>query len=311
VLELLKKRRKRESGWLAISMDQGRMHYAHGRPGVDGNSIIRCGSELIADDNAFDHVSKALELERYQCLTVLQPSDYQLLLIEAPNVPPTEVKQAARWRIKDMLDYPVDAATIEVLDIPVDADLSNHGRSIYAVAAKNEVIQAHMHRFARLRLRLSVIDIAETAQRNIATLLEPPGRGVAMLYPARDHILLTVSYRSDLYLARRIDVGLSELEALDDSSDGTKNRVLLELQRSFDHVDRQFPFVGVAKVLVAPTPVDTGLQSYLASSLDVPVEEVRLAELLDLAPEVELEREAAWRLFHVLGATLRTQAAAS
>lgn len=311
MLEFLKKRRRREPGWLAISVDGGRLHYAHGVPGIDGNSIVRCGSESVADDKAFEQVSKTLELDRYQCLTVLAPADYQLLLIDAPNVPAAEVKQAARWSIKDMLDYPVDAATIDVLDIPPNAESADSVHSIYAVAAKNEVIRAHMERFARLRLRLSVIDIVETAQRNITALLETPGRGVAMLYPARDHILLTANYRGDLYLARRIDVSLDELEALGDSSDQAKVRVLLELQRSFDHLDRQFPFVGVGKVLVAPTPADTGLQSYLAANLDVPVEEVRLGELLNLAPDVELEREAAWRLFHVLGATLRREARAS
>jgi hypothetical protein len=68
--------------------------------------------------------------------------------------------------------------------------------------------------------------------------------------------------------------------------------------------------VGVAKVVVAPTPADTGLQSYLASNLDIPVEEIRLGELLSVAPDVELDRDAQWRLFHVLGATLRREATA-
>jgi MSHA biogenesis protein MshI len=292
-------------------MEGGRMHYAHGRPGVEGNSITRCGSESIADDKAFEHIAKTLELERYQCLTVLPPSDYQFILVEAPNVPASELKNATRWRIKDLLDYPVDAATVDVLDIPLNTESTNRVHSIYAVAAKNEVIREHMERCARLQLRLSVIDIVETAQRNIAALLETPGSGIALLYPATDHVLLTVNYRGDLYLARRIDVSLNELEALGEIADEAKNRVLLELQRSFDHLDRQFPFIAVAKVLVAPTPADTGLQSYLASNLDLPVEEVRLAELLNLAPELELERQAAWRLFHVLGATLRAEGAGS
>lgn len=309
MLDFLKKRRRLQPGWLAISMDGSRMHYAHGMPGVEGNRITRCGSESVADDKAFEHLSKTLELDRYECLTVLLPNDYQLLLIEAPNVPAAEVKQAARWRIKDMLDYPVDEATIDVLDVPVVPDASSRVHSIYAVAAKNDIIRSHMDRFARLRLQLSVIDIVETAQRNIAALLEAPGGGIALLYPAADHVLLTVNYAGELYLARRIDVSLNELEALGEISDEAKNRVLLELQRSFDHLDRQFSFVGVRKVLVAPTPADTGLQSYLASNLDLPVEEVRLAELLNLAPDVELEREAAWRLFHVLGATLRREGA--
>jgi MSHA biogenesis protein MshI len=217
------------------------------------------------------------------------------------------MKNAARWRIKDLLDYPVDTATVDVLDIPPPPDTTNRGHSIYAVAAKNDVIRECMDRFSRLHLHLSVIDIVETAQRNIAALLEPPGRGLGTLYPARDHVLFTVNFRGELYLARRIDVSLEELETLGEKADEAKNRILLEVQRSFDHLDRQFPFVGVAKVVVAPTPADTGLQSYLASNLDIPVEEVRVADLLNLSPDIELERDAAWRLFHVFGATLRAR----
>src|SRR5258708_4454717 len=90
-----------------------------------------------------------------------------------------------------------------------------------------------------------------SAQRNIAALLEPHDRGVAMLYADRQQVLFTVNFRGELYLARRIDVGLEELEKLaQGGSDDAKNRILLEVQRSFDHLERQFPFVGLGKVLL-------------------------------------------------------------
>jgi len=312
VLEFLKKRGRREPGWLAISLQAGRLHFAHGVAKQGKNTITRCGTQVFEDEKQLERTAKELGFERYQCATVLPSSDYQLLLLDAPNVPAAELKSAARWRIKDMLDYSVDQATVDVLDIPADPANASRGHSMYAVAAKNEVIQACMQRFSRLRIPLSVIDIQETAQRNIAALLEPHDRGVAMLYADREQVLFTVNFRGELYLARRIDVGLEELEKLaQGGSDDAKNRILLEVQRSFDHLERQFPFVGVGKVLLAPTPVDTGLQSYLAENLDIPVEEIQLAEMLTLAADVELEREAAWRLFHLLGAALRNEVKAS
>ena len=205
-----------------------------------------------------------------------------------------------------MIDYPVDHATVDVLDIPVDPSGASRAHSVYAVAAKNEAIRSCMERFSRARLPLSVIDIVETAQRNIAALYEPPDRGVAMLYAGEEHVLLTISFRGELYMARRIDVSLRELEKLaQGNSDEAKNRILLEVQRSFDHLERQFPFVGVGKLLVAPTPADTGLQSYLSENLDIPVEEVQLEALLSFAPGVEIDRQTSWRLFHVFGAALR------
>lgn len=262
-------------------------------------ALVRCGSRPLADEKDLAHAARELGCERHQCLTVLPASDYQLLLIDAPNVPRVELKNAARWKIKDMLDYPVEHATLDVLDIPGDAARVH---TVYTVAAKNETIKACMERFSHARIPLSVIDILETAQRNIATFYEPPERGVALLYVAKEHVLLTVNFRGELYMARRMDVGLDELEKLTmGGSDEAKNRILLELQRSFDHLERQFPFITVGKLMVAPTPADTGLQSYLAENLDLPVEEVRLGELVNM----ELERETAWRLFHVVGAALR------
>lgn len=312
MLEFLKRRRKRERGWLAIALEGDRAHFARVVTDGDQRALVQCGSQELGDEKKFERAAKELGFDRCSCLTVLASADYQLFLVDAPNVPGAEMKNAARWRIKDMLDYAVDLATVDVLDIPVDPGGTSRGHSIYAVAARNEGIRSCMERFARMRLPLSVIDISETAQRNIAALLEPPDRAVALLYPGKEQMLLTVNFRGELYMARRIDVGLEELEKLAiGGSDEAKNRTLLEVQRSFDHLERQFPFVNVAKLLIAPTPVDTGLQSYLAENLDVAVEEVRLAELLRLAPDVELDRQTAWRSFHLIGAALRPQAGVS
>ena len=87
--------------------------------------------------------------------------------------------------------------------------------------------------------------------------------------------------------------------------DEAMSRVALELQRTFDHFDRQFRFVAVAKLLVGPEPADSGIVAHLASNLDVPVEPLRLQEALSFGAEASLDREGEWRLFHLIGAALR------
>lgn len=291
-------------------MQPGTMNFAHGVCGPAGKcAITRCGSRTVDDSpKDVERVAKDLGLERYQCLTLLSPSDYQLLLVEAPNVPAIELKTAVRWRVKDMLDYHLDDATIDVLDVPVDPAGGGRGHSMYAVAARNDIIKGCIERFTAARIPLSVIDIAETAQRNIAALYEPANRGVGLLYLGPAHALLTINFRGELYLARRIDVGIEQLlNAGEGHRDEAMNRILLELQRSFDHLDRQFPFVTIAKLLLGPEPRDTGLAAYLSANLDLPVEEARLADVLSFGPGVALEGDTAWRLFHVFGAALRNE----
>jgi MSHA biogenesis protein MshI len=301
-------RRSREPGWLAVSLHAGGLSFAHGlcKPG-EKCAITQCGTRTVGEgENELERVAKDLHLDRYQCLTLLSPLEYQVLLVEAPNVPPAELKTAVRWRIKDMLDYHVDDATIDVLDIPVDTGASR-GHSMYAVAARNDVIQGCIERFNGAQIPLSVIDIPETAQRNIAALYEPADRGVGLLYLGKAHALLTINFRGELYLARRIDVSIDQILQPAGGTDDVMNRILLELQRSFDHLDRQFPFVPMAKLLLAPEPRETGLRDYLAANLGVPVERIALEEVLALGAGARLEDDAAWRLFHVLGAALRNE----
>lgn len=263
----------------------------------------------MENDKQLERVAKELGFGRHQCLALLPASDYQMLLVEAPNVPALELKTAVRWRIKDLLDYHVQDATVDVLDIPVQPGANGRAHSMYAIAARNDVIQACIERFGAARIPLTVIDIAETAQRNISALLEPPERGAALLYVDRAQSLLTITYHGELYLARRIDLGLEQLEDGAGAAE-SRNRLLLELQRSFDHLDRQFSFAAPAKIVLAPTPSETGLLEHLSGNLDLPVEALRFAELLRLDPGVVLDGALGWRLFHVLGAALRYEAKA-
>jgi MSHA biogenesis protein MshI len=306
---LFGRRRSREPGWLAMSMQAGELAFAHGVSTAGKCRVTRCGTRALADQSAkeFEHLAKQLDLERYQCLTVLPATDYQLLLVDAPNVPAIELKSAVRWRLKDMLDYHVDDATVDVLDIPMEGAASARGHSMYAVAARNETIARCITRFTEAQVPLSVIDIVETAQRNISALFEPPARGVGMIYLGARQALLTVNFRGELYLARRIDVGAEQLADTARDREEARNRILLELQRSLDHLDRQFPFVTMGRLLVAPEPSETGLAAYLAANLDLPVEQARLADVVEFGPDAELAGDSAWRLFHVIGAALRNE----
>jgi len=307
---LFARRRRREPGWLAVSVQPAVLSFAHGIGGAaKACSITRCGTRALdGTPKDFERVTKELGVESYQCLTLLPSADYQLLLVDAPNVPALELKNAVRWRVKDMLDYHVEDATIDVLDIPVDPSGGGRGHSMYAVAARNDLIQGWIERFTTARVPLSVIDIVETAQRNVNALFEPPNRGAGLLYLGPSYALLTITHRGELYLARRIEVGVDQLLAAAGASrEELMNRIVLELQRSFDHLDRQFPFVAMAKLVLAPEPRPTGLAAHLASNLGLPVEQPALADVIAFGPGAALEGDAAWRLFHVLGAALRNE----
>jgi MSHA biogenesis protein MshI len=259
--------------------------------------------------DTLEKAGKELHSANYRCTTVLGGGDYQFMSVEAPNVPRAELKTAMRWRLKDVLDFPVDEATYDVLDIPLDPNAAvRPQQSIFAIAARNSVIQARQKLFAKSKIRLRTIDIPEMAQRNVSALLEPEGRGIAMLSFNEDGGLLTVSWRTELYLSRRIDVTLAQLlEADVERRHQSFDKITLELQRSLDNFERQFSFISVAKLVLAPSGAD-GLQDYLASNLYTRVETLDLGQVLDVEGIPELADAARQQRFFVaIGAALRSE----
>jgi MSHA biogenesis protein MshI len=254
-----------------------------------------------------EQIGRELRANNYRCLTVLAGGQYQMFAVEAPNVPREELKTAVRWRLKDMLEFHVDDATIDVLDIPVEQSAAvRTGHSMFAVAARNSVIEQRQRLFAAARVGLEAIDIPEMAQRNIAALVEPEGRGVAVLSFGADGGLLTVTFGGELYLTRRIDVTLADvLDADHERKHASFDKITLEVQRSLDHFDRQFHFINLSSLVLAPSGA-RGLEEYLSSNLYTPVSTMDLADVFDIGQAPELAGAAEQqRFFLALGAALR------
>ena len=99
------------------------MSCAHVTP-REGRASVEFAEERTwdaAEPKSLERVAREFGAKRFQCTTLLKPQQYQILLVEAPAVKREELKSAVRWRIKDMLDYHIDDATIDVLDVPVPA----------------------------------------------------------------------------------------------------------------------------------------------------------------------------------------------
>ena len=300
-------RARKYEGWLATAFGREGVSAvvverpADGLPRVLGASYQ--AAQRPAPAEVLEKLGKELQAASRHCSTVLAGGEYQLLSLEAPAVPREELKTAVGWRLKDMLDFPLADATIDVFDIPGDPNGTQRGSSVFAVAARNSAVSARQALYTACKIGLSVIDIPEMAQRNIATLLETPGRGIAVLSFDGDGGLLTMSFNGELYQARRIDVTLPQLQSPDASQ--YYDRVTLELQRSFDHFDRQFHFISLARLMLM-TGASDGLHAYLADNLYMPVEQLDLATVLDLSQAAELRAPAMQaRYFLAIGAALR------
>ena len=305
------------AAWLALVPQRDGIAAASVRRGLeaDAKPAVTVATFFPGTPSAesLEKAARETHSANYRCTTVLAGGEYQFMSVESPNVPRDELKSAMRWRLKDILDFPVDDATFDVLDVPLDPNaIVRPQQSVFAIAARNSIVSARQKMFNAAKVRLRVIDIPEMAQRNVSALLEQDGRGVAMLSFGEDGGLLTVSWRGELYLSRRIDVLLSQL--LDDDHDRKHqsfDKITLELQRSLDNFERQFSFISVAKLVLAPTGA-TGLDEYLSSNLYTRVETLDLGSILDLERVPDLADAGRQQRFFVpIGAALRVEEVAA
>ena len=296
-------------GCLAMTFDEARLEFAHARRGRGAATLIDDYAARDLDARAsIERMSRELGLARYRCSTLLRAGEYDIVLVDAPNVPRAEMKSALRWKVKGMIDYPVEEATLDFLAIPAEGAPEGRAQQLYAVLARNDLLEARVRKFDEAGLQLAVIDIPDTAQRNIAALYPSEGRAVALIYFGRNGGLLTISHGAELYLTRRLELGVEELaEDAGAAEGGAHERVVLEVQRTLDHFERQFRNLAVGKLLVAPAGRPTRLREILGERFEMPVRQIDLAQVLAFGAD-EPSEELQWRLFHHFGAALRDTA---
>lgn len=304
--------KSRRPGWLCLNVHPDRVDLSHvlveGKPRPE---VLLCESfRKEGDDVAtLKRLRRELNLERYHCMTLLKTRDYQVLPVDAPNVPAAEARSAVRWTIKDMLDYPVEAAMVDAVSVP-GAEAGGRPAQMLAVAARNDLIAATVKPFNEADIELSVIDVPEFAQRNIAHCLEDEGRGLALLCFGHDAATLTFTSGGELYQSRRIDVALTDFEN-EAEAESLYDRIALELQRSLDHFDRQFRNVTVSRVVVSQVPAGEKLAEYLNANLTLPVEIFDLEKIMDFPGVPELrDRLRQTQCLQLIGAAMRVEAAA-
>jgi MSHA biogenesis protein MshI len=300
-----------EPGWLAVDFGERTVSMAHVRP-VAGRPVVEFAEERPwdpADPRSLQKVTREFDAQHFRCITLLRPSEYQILLVEAPAVKREELKAAIRWRIKDMIDYSVDQATLDMLDLPLPAGAETRPHQMYAVASRSETIRTTIERFAKAGMSLAVIDIPDTAQRNVVALFESERRGVMALSFDDHGGLMTVNFLGELYLSRRLDLtGTQLIDSSGEERARLLDRVLVETQRSLDHCERSFPFFSLGRVLLGPMPEDVGLAAHLAAHLYLPVDALDMGQVMRLPGSTaawDAEDRAHW--LKLIGSGLRVE----
>ena len=309
------KAKSHDVGWIAVGIDTHGIHLAQVSLAGAMPRVVRCEyleGEVSAP--ALEKACRRINGGKHDFTTLLAPGEYQMLMVDAPNVPSSELKTAIRWKIKDGLSYHIDDATVDVLQIPASKYGSDRPQSMYAIAASNETIRKRIALFEQAKIELDVIDIPEMAQRNIAALFEQEGRALVLLAFDDNGGLLTFTAGGELFLSRRLEISAGQLQdANENLRQQYRGRVELELQRSLDYFDRQYNHLPVSRVLVSvphetSAQGDNGLVSSLAAAVEVKVERLDLSQVMDISQVPALaDSEFVAHALPALGAALRQE----
>lgn len=263
------------------------------------------GSDWVSDADRHLHAEK---LRKAKVSVVLGADAYSLQLIEAPNVAQDEMTDAVRWRIQNQIDFPVEEAAIETLEMPAHSNPGNKPM-ICAVVSRRDVIREQVEKMRNAKLHLDVIDIPELCMRNVAVKLPQDRNGVAFLHFTDDCGYLTITHQGVLYMIRRIEIRKRELS---DSCESTANReraadVALEVQRSLDYYESHYDCRPVTELVLGPGDDLDALSYSLGENLGISVSRLILEDLFVLDEEIPQNVQSDCLL--AVGAALRGESA--
>ncbi len=264
-----------------------------------------------SDKAAFDKLIKQAQLDRALCVSLIELDDYSLVMVEAPDVQPEELRAAIRWRIKDLIDFNVDDAVIDVFEVP-DTKTGGRNTMVYAVVARAAVVKKRIDLLLDAGLNLEVMDIPELALRNVAALLPEDVAGVALVYIGHDKGLITITRQQTLYLSRRLATGVNALpDTLMQSNDpdvieNWLDGIIVEIQRSLDYYESHFSLPQISSLVVTPLSRELpGVAEYISDQLDIPTRILDVQTLID--SELVLDSQMQSQCLLAIGAALRDE----
>lgn len=225
-------------------------------------AVLRDSSGVIdryqpaEDEQGMDGLSSwidGLQLQQVATTISLDHREYELHLVEAPNVPDEELNDALRFRLKDLVSQPIDSKTIQAFRLPPDA---YRGRMDMAFAAviDRQIIQRLVDWTRERHLLLADITIPELSVLHLVSEMEPE-TSIGVLRIDKTEGVLYLFQNGGLYLTRALAVGTNDL-GLDQSMEGeltleTDSRLeklTLELQRSMDYYESQLGMGSVGQI---------------------------------------------------------------
>ncbi len=253
----------------------------------------------------------ANDLSNANCVDVLPFGTYSLMQVELQGVKDDEKREAVRWQIRELLDYPAEEAILDLLEVPIIGQ-GEQSRT-FVVVAPATTLRARVEVMGAAGLHFTAIDIPELALRNILELYRNEPRGHCLLWLREHSSLMTISRGETFFFSRSINIGVEQLRQekittednlLAENIQALLDGIILEVQRSLDYCESNFRLPPVPKILVAICDQESEeILDYLNRYLQPEVTFADFRQVLDFP--LELDPATINACLPALGAALR------
>jgi MSHA biogenesis protein MshI len=247
MLSLFKKEKiKHESVTLDIAPDHvtfAQIQYDNARIPIGVVSATELYSDIKELPDLLTNIVSKNSFQNFDCNIVLHPDYYNLLLVDKPQVPEDEYKQALRWQIKGMVNIPVEDLAIDFFN--PSASINEHSKKLYVIASKMSFLKTMVDAARKAFLNPVTIDIQEFALRNLLSYIGKNDETVACLHLLEKKSIFFIFNKNEIHLVRHIAYGVSKFMGDEMSYD-----VVMEIKHTLDYYLHQLNKPPPEKVFI-------------------------------------------------------------
>lgn len=211
-------------------------HY--GIAAVSDNKTLLFTEQRSISENTPDVVGKLLTSDNERlnllgkrCSLILGRGAYQLIQMDAPDVSEEEMAKALRWRLKGLVDYPLNDIAIDAFLVPPHG-VGKQRKKAFVAATLLSALAAKTVLFETAYLMVKHISIPEMALRNILSLLpDPCPDPIVVISMEEDHCQMQILKQNQFYLIRDLNVTRTTFE----ETSAETEFFLQEIRRSIDY----------------------------------------------------------------------------
>ena len=229
-----------------------------------------------------------LKLVGSGCRVVLAPGQYQLLLMDALDVPEDDMAKALRWRLKGLVEYPLNDIALDVFVVPAHGVVGQRKKVFVAVTLLS-ALKKKLDMLEAAFLEVESVGIGEIALRNLLALVPGlQGEPVIAISLEKGLCQLQILHNNALYLVRELALN----QKLIDENDPQAQNILLEIQRSIDYCLSELKLPEPKHIVFTPSFYQaTSLLQLLRDELSKDIILLNLADYLEMEPPLTLKEQ--------------------